>query len=248
MHIPNFLTDLCLKREKIQCGTYCIAYLSDISKFFKVTTDRTQQDFPHKLHLRLGDREKRGRVGCGERRVTIVINMHGVETSKAFHISRTDVVACFIHLGQCQVLPNQPKKKINWNRKQTQNSSKCEEAKKGREREGEKRGREELRVHEWNMRSSGIVSISVSVSISAERRERRRWEKQKQKKKKQSTQDETVDCAAGVAAGVNVNENDTIRQANRNSPLAIRSPTLICMQREGERGEESRDWIGMKLK
>lgn len=173
MHIPNFLTDLCLKREKIKCGTYCIAYLSDISKFFKVTTDRTQQDFPHKLHLRLGGREKGERVGCGERRVTIVINMHGVETSKAFHISRTDVVACFIHLGQCQVLPNQPKKRSTETENKHRTRASAKRQRKG-EREGEKRGREELRVREWNMRSSGIVSISVSVSISAERRERRR--------------------------------------------------------------------------
>lgn len=140
-------------------------------KFFKVTTDRTQQDFPHKLHLRLGGREKRERVECGERRVTIVINMHGVETSKAFHISRTDVVACFIHLGQCQVLPNQPKKRST----ETENKHRTRaSAKRHRKGERERERREELRVHEWNMRSSGIVSISVSVSISAERRERRR--------------------------------------------------------------------------
>lgn len=177
---PNWFM---LKAWENPYGTYCIAYLSDISKFFKVTTDRNRQDFPHKLHLRLGGREKRERVECGERRVTIVINMHGVETSKAFHISRTDVVACFIHLGQCQVLPNQPKKKRSTeteNKHRTRASAK-RQTKGGRERE--KRGREELRVHEWNMRSSGIVSISVSVSISAERRERRRWEKQKKKKK-----------------------------------------------------------------
>lgn len=175
---PNWFM---LKAWENPYGTYCIAYLSDISKFFKVTTDRNRQDFPHKLHLRLGGREKRERVECEERRVTIVINMHGVETSKAFHISRTDVVACFIHLGQCQVLPNQPKK----DQLKPKTNTELEQVRRGKEREGEreKRGREELRVHEWNMRSSGIVSISVSVSISAERRERRRWEKQKQKKK-----------------------------------------------------------------
>lgn len=73
---------------------------------------------------------------CGERRVTIVINMHGVETSKAFHISRTDVVACFIHLGQCQVLPNQPKKKDQLKPK---TNTELEQVRRGKEREGERR-------------------------------------------------------------------------------------------------------------
>lgn len=47
-----------------------------------------------------------------------------------------------------------------------------------------------------NMRSSGIVSISVSVSISAERAQVR--------KAKQSTtqEDDTADCAVGVAVSV----------------------------------------------
>lgn len=45
-----------------------------------------------------------------------------------------------------------------------------------------------------NMRSSGIVSISVSVSILAERAQVR--------KAKQTQEDDTVDCAVGVAVGV----------------------------------------------
>lgn len=82
-----------------------------------------------------------------------------------------------------------------------------------------------------NMRSSGIVSISVSVSILAERAQVRKAKQSKANTRRRYSRLRSWRRSRR-------HKNDTIRQANRNSQLAIRSPTLICMQERGREREE----------